>query len=165
MNCTVRKSSYSLSITRRNDISAPIKSENAPNVEVHALRCDVADSLCRAGTMADRGDMAGARRLLVETQRKVKKSVAFGSPLCQYLLETVDESLQGLEDKDIYRDHGKPTLMNYSHSHWQQRSSNVPSKVAYMAAKSGTKAAKPSTSTPYTNVAKTKMKFAYIETM
>ena len=154
LNCLPKSSSSFGVVVVTQGISEPIPASNmTEDIELHIVRCEVADSLANASKLADRGDMQSARDLLHRCKTRVKKSVAFALPHAKYIIETLDESLQGLESQLIYKQHGKPTMMSYSHSHWQQRSSSHSSAASRESAHSSIN--------PYTNFAKTKMKVAY----
>lgn len=62
-------------------------------------RCEVAENLETATTMATKGDIPGARDLLTKLRGRIRESVVFRRPLGVHLVETVDESLGGLQDK------------------------------------------------------------------
>ena len=38
-----------------------------------------------------------------------------------HLMDTLKESLEGIQDKVTYQQHGKSLMQNYAGSHWQQR--------------------------------------------
>ena len=52
--------------------------------------------------------------------------------LCQPLMSLC---MGGLESTVVLHEHGRPTLMKYTHSHWQQQSSSQSSTADYHAAK------------------------------
>lgn len=154
LNCLPKSSSSSGAVVVTQGISKPIPaSDVTDDIELHMVRCEVADSLANASKLADRGDLQSARDLLHRCKTRVKKSVAFALPHAKYIIETLDESLQGLESQLIYKQHGKPTMMSHSHSHWQQRSS--------LQSSASSRESTISSFNPYTNFAKTKMKVAY----
>ncbi len=64
-----------------------------------ACRCEVAEKLESASTLATKGDIPGARDLLTKLRGRIRESVVFRRPLGVHLVETVDESLGGLQDK------------------------------------------------------------------
>lgn len=138
------------------------------DIELHLIRCEVAESLSNASKMADRGDVQAARELLTRCKQRVKKSVAFATPIAQHLVETLDESLGGMQTKEVFKQHGKAVMMNYSHSHWQQRSNTTPSMAGYVSSQSSSLSppvpiappppAACAVSNPYSNVAKVRMK-------
>jgi Mg-chelatase subunit ChlD len=114
------------------NIGTPVTSDCADDIEQHRLRCDVADTLGEANKMANRGNFAGARDLLRQTAVRVKGSRVNRQVLAVHLLETLQESLQGIQDKVTYIQHGKSVMQNYAGSHWQQRSNSKPSRIGYM---------------------------------
>ena len=57
--------------------------------------------------------------------------MVFARPLAVHLLETLQESLGGLESSVTYREHGRAVMTNYAGSHWQQRSNTKPSAMGY----------------------------------
>ena len=132
LNAKQTESTYNCCIVRNNLCTHPISSDFAEEIELHKLRCVVADSLDDANKMANAGKFDGARDLLHRTTRRVKGSIAFSKPLAVHLLETLTESLAGLQDKVTYVEHGQSTIMNYVGSHWQQRSNMKPSSIGYL---------------------------------
>ena len=144
----------------------PIESSFVGDIKMQILRCEIVKSLVRATELADNGNIAGARELLNQCKKLILECPT-STVLTQHLFETIEESLAGLEDKVVYKHHGKPMMMQYLHSHSQQRSSSNPSKKGYLAEHS-TAGASPFTpallvdSNPYTNHAKKalKVKFA-----
>ena len=123
--------------------------------------------------MADRGEVQAARDLLTRCKQRVKKSVAFATPIAQHLMETLDESLRGMQTKEIFKEHGKATMINYSHSHWQQRSNTTPSMVGYSSQSAQSSSSSPAVPAclppppvpvvrnPYENLSKGRMKMNY----
>ena len=49
-----------------------------------------------------------------------------------HLMDTLKESLEGIQDKVTYQQHGKSLMQNYAGSHWQQRSCTSPSSHGYV---------------------------------
>ena len=129
------------------------------DIELHTLRYEVAEALNSATKLADKGELHSARDVLHRCKAKVKKSVIFGQPLAQYFVETIDESLEGLQTTVTYQSYGKPTLVTYCSSHSQQRSSKSLKSFSdeYYAHLS----AKPMSVSPYSNTAKSNMKVTY----
>ena len=114
------------------NIGTPVTSDCADEIEQHRLRCEVADSLGEANKMANRGNFVGARDLLRQTAVRVRGSRVNRQVLAVHLLETLQESLQGVQDKVTYVQHGKSVMQNYAGSHWQQRSNSKPTRIGYM---------------------------------
>ena len=119
------------------NITSPVTSDCVDDIEQHRLRCEVAESLGEANKMADRGNFEGARGLLKKAAIRVKGSRVFRQLLAQHLLETLQESLEGIQDKVTYVQHGKSVMMNYCGSHWQQRSNTTPSQDGYVKRRKG----------------------------
>ena len=178
VNCKPEKLTESFSIQRSLSCPRPVPHSAHHDIVLHNLRCEVADTLGQAAERAGKGDMEEARRMLHLCRDKVKKSVAFATPLSTHLMATIDESIGGLENSTVFREHGRPTMMNFSHQHWQQRSSSKPSKEDYLSAKSNAPSRSASSDTsagtaspltyaqhaadnPYCNTSKAKIKIAY----
>ena len=134
--CQPEKLTRSFSIKRSQTCPRPVPHAANQDIVLHTLRCEVADTLGQAADSAGRGEMAAARDMLNQCKGRVKKSVAFATPLAKHLVETIDESLGGLESSQVFREHGKHAMINYSQSHWQQRSSSKPSMEDYRSARS-----------------------------
>jgi Mg-chelatase subunit ChlD len=113
-------------------ISSPVTSDCVDDVEQHRLRCEVAEALGEANKMADRGNLTGARGSLQRAAKRVRGSRVHRQVLAVHLLETLQESLDGIQDKTTYARHGKATMQNYASSHWQQRSNTQPSSEGYV---------------------------------
>lgn len=135
LNCKPEKLTHSFSIKRSQSCHRPVPHVANNDIVLHTLRCEVADTLGKATERADKGELQAAREMLHHCKGRVKKSVVFATPLARHLVATIDESLGGLESTLVFQEHGKPTMMNYTHSHWQQRSSCNPSMENYCAAK------------------------------
>lgn len=114
------------------NISSPVTSDSVDDIEQHKLRCEVADTLGEANKLADRGNFGGARDLLRRARVRVQGSRVSRQVLAVHLLETLQESLEGIQDKVTYVHHGKSVMQNYAGSHWQQRSNTNPSRLGYM---------------------------------
>lgn len=135
LNSQPAKISTTFHIKRSRSCTEAVPNVTNNDITLHNLRCEVAETLEKASVTADQGNYAFARQMLQQCRQKVNKKVAFATPLSKYLVDTIDESLGGLESSVVYREHGKSTLMNYTHSHWQQRSNCAPSMDSYCAAK------------------------------
>lgn len=85
----------------------------------------------------------------------------FGLPLAKYFEETIDESLSGLASQSHYTGHGKPSMMNYSLSHYQQRSHGAGAGASSISSDGSGATPSRLSSNPYTNAKKSSMKFAY----
>lgn len=154
LQCVPRTTSATGTVLVNKSISEPVAAkEYQEDIEIHVVRCEVAESLASATKLADRGELQGARDMLHRCKARIKKSVVFGHPLARYLDETIDESLSGLRTQTQYSQHGKPTMISYSDSHYQQRSRGSHSVSAEAS----------SCSNPYVNSSKAKMKFAYAQ--
>ncbi len=112
------------------EVSTPVLSSYISDINMQILRCEIVRSLVRATELADKGNISEARDILNHCKTLILSNPT-STVLTQHLLESVQESLSGLEDKDVYKKHGKPTMMHYLHSHGQQRSSCTPSKHGY----------------------------------
>jgi hypothetical protein len=159
-------------------ISCPVTSDCVDDVEQHRLRCEVAEALGKANKMADRGNFAGARGLLQGTVKRVRGSRVSRQVLAVHLLETLQESLEGIQDKVTFAQHGKAVILSYAGSHWQQRSNTKPSQEGYvrrrtemapiglLSAKSAASSAPSSTNSysPYRNSHKTTLLSHYAAT-
>ena len=177
LTCKPEKLTRSYSIKRSQTCPRPIPNSANQDIVLHTLRCEVADALGQAAASAGRGEMVAAREMLNQCKGRVKKSVAFTTPLAKHLVETIDESLGGLESSQVFREHGRHAMINYSQCHWQQRSSSKPSMEDYRSARSSAPCppkAKPTgasplvyaelatdTDTPYVISSKKKMKVAF----
>lgn len=136
LNCRASEHTVECGIVRNKVCSAPVHSDYVDEIELHKLRCDVAEALGQANTLAERGQLRGARDLLMRTSTRVRESIVSRRPLAVHLLETVQESLEGLQDQVTFKEHGKAVMQNYAGSHWQQRSAMKPTSHGYMKAKS-----------------------------
>uniref|UniRef100_A0A1X7TCY9 Uncharacterized protein n=1 Tax=Amphimedon queenslandica TaxID=400682 RepID=A0A1X7TCY9_AMPQE len=144
------------------EISDPvIDKEYQEDIELHLTKYDVAEAISSATKLADEGQLESARATPHRCKARIKKSVVFGLPLAKYFEETIDESLKGLASQSHYSGHGKPSMMNYSLSHYQQRSHGAGAGASSIS--SDRSGASPSrlSSNPYTNAMKSSMKFAY----
>lgn len=112
--------------------SSPVTSDAVDEIEQHRLRCEVADALGEANKMASGGKFREARDLLRGATARIQRSRVSRQVLAVHLLETLQESLEGIQDKVTYTQHGKSVMQNYAGSHWQQRSSTNPSHAGYM---------------------------------
>ena len=149
-------------------ISCPVTSDCVDDVEQHRLRCEVAEALGNANKMADTGNFAGARGLLQGAVKRVRGSRVCRQALAVHLLETLQESLEGIQDKVTFAQHGKAVILNYAGSHWQQRSNTRPSQEGYvrrtemaptslLSAKSAAASASTDSYSPYRNSHKRKL--------
>ena len=114
----------------KEEVSKPVLSTYIEDIRMQILRCEIVKSLARATELADEGNISDARELLNHC-KKLILSNPNSTVLTRHLLESIQESLSGLENKDVYKKHGKPTIMQYMHSHGQQRSSSNPSKHGF----------------------------------
>lgn len=112
--------------------SSPVTSDAVDEIEQHRLRCEVADVLGEANKMASGGKFREARDLLKGATARIQRSRVSRQVLAVHLLETLQESLEGIQDKVTYVQHGKSVMQNYAGSHWQQRSNTNPSRAGYM---------------------------------
>ena len=94
-----REETATFSVVRNKSLVNPIPSDAQDDIELHRVRCEVAGNLGQANALASRGNIPAAKELLYATKHKIKQSVVAARPLAVYLLETLDESLVGLEDK------------------------------------------------------------------
>ena len=92
------ESTKDLSLVRNNKLSRIIPSDDHDDIELHRIRCEVASSLEEANALADKGKIPAAKEKLLHAKRRVKESRVAAIPLAAFLVETVDESLEGLED-------------------------------------------------------------------
>ena len=144
------------------EVSEPVVAkEYQEDIELHIVRCDVAETIATATKLADTGQLQPTRDILHHCKARIKKSVAFGLPLARYFEETIDQSLSGLVSQSRYTEHGKPSMMNYSLSHYQQRSHGVSSQSSEKGGASCLSSRL--SSDPYTNAKKSSMKFAYAQ--
>lgn len=87
------------SIVRNQRLERPIPSDAQDEIELHRIRCEVASTLGKASAMANSGKIAAAKDVLIVMQGKVRGSKVAARPLAVHLAETVQESLEGLQDK------------------------------------------------------------------
>ena len=135
ITCKACEHTVMCGIVRNKLCSNPVNSDCIDEIELHRIRCEVADTLGQANKMANSGNFRGAKDLIVRTTARVKGSVVISRPLAIHLLETLQESLDGLQDHVTYQEHGKAVMQNYAGSHWQQRSNAKPTSVGYSRAK------------------------------
>lgn len=139
LNCKPNTRDSECTVVRNVTVPKPVHSDYYDEIDLHKLRCEVAEKLESASNLATRGDIPGARDLLTKLRGRIRKSVVFRKPLGVHLVETVDESLGGLQDKTTYTEHGRAVMRNYIGSHWQQRSAMKPSIDGYIKSKSSSK--------------------------
>ena len=135
LSCKLCEHIVACGIVRNKLCSNPVHSDCIDEIELHKIRCEVADTLGQANKMANSGNFRAARDLIVRTTVRVKGSVVISRPLAMHLLETLQESLDGLQDQVTYHEHGKAVMQNYAGSHWQQRSNAKPTSHGYSSAK------------------------------
>lgn len=121
LNCKQTQQQVTCRLVRDSACATPVNSPSFQEIEVHKVRCDVADSLGQANCLAQVGDIPGAQQVLKRAKARIQR-VAFASPLVTGLLETVDQSMDGLKTASTYKEHGKAVLTTQAMSHWQQRS-------------------------------------------
>jgi hypothetical protein len=156
LNCQPQTVAESCHVIVDQSISQPITDPSYhEDIELHTVRFEVADSLKNASMLADQGKIDNARAVLHRCKDRIKKSVVFGQPVAQYFMETIDESLGGLESSVKFKSVGKPTMMTYSDSLHQQRSSGSHAKPRVSSYGSDYD--------PYANAMKKKMKCTYAE--
>ena len=85
-------------VVRNVSLSSPVPSDYVDEIELHRMRCEVAESLNRANTMAGAGNIHAARQLLNDATIRIQGSRVAYRPLAVHLLQTVQESLGGLKD-------------------------------------------------------------------
>ena len=137
LNCKPSKQMADCGIVRNHLCTNPLNSDDYDEIELHKIRCEVADVLTQADRLAHTGELVRAKEILGRVTIRVKHSVVIGRPLAIHLLETLQESMDGLQDTVTYKEHGKAVMQNYAGSHWQQRSSSKPSSEGYACAKMG----------------------------
>lgn len=137
LNCKPSKQTADCGIVRNHLCSEPLNSDNYDEIELHKIRCEVADVLTQADRLAQTGELVRAKEILSRVTVRVKHSVVIGRPLAVHLLETLKESMDGLQDTVTYKEHGKAVMQNFAGSHWQQRSSTQPTSEGYVYAKMG----------------------------
>ena len=86
-------------VVRNNTLPKPVPSDYVDEIELHKMRCEVADSLSRANSMAGAGNIPAARQLLNDATVRIQGSRVAFRPLAVHLLHTVKESLGGLQDE------------------------------------------------------------------
>lgn len=86
-------------VVRNMNLPNPVPSDYVDEIELHTMRCEVAESLNRANTMAGAGNIPAARQLLTDTTVRIQASRVAFRPLAVHLLQTVQESLGGLKDQ------------------------------------------------------------------
>lgn len=99
MNCKTNNCDYECTVVRNVTVPKPVNSDHYDEIDLHKLRCEVAGNLESASKMATKGDITGARNLLRNLRGRIRESVVYKRPLGVHLVETVDESLGGLQDK------------------------------------------------------------------
>ena len=163
LNCKPGSHTVECGVVRNATVSNPMHSDYVEEIELHKIRCEVADTLDQANKLAKTGNFTSAKDLLTRVSVRVRGSIVIGRPLAVHLLETLQESLDGIQDHVTYHEHGKAVMQNYAGSHWQQRSNCNPSAAGYAKSKSKKPAllsAKPAPSSlsevlsPYRNKAK-----------
>ena len=137
LNCKPSKQTADCGIVRNHLCSNPIHSDNYDEIELHKIRCEVADVLGQADRLAHTGELARAKEMLGRVTIRIKGSVVVGKPLAVHLLETLQESMDGLQDTVTYKEHGRAVMQCYAGSHWQQRSNCQPSSEGYNCSKLG----------------------------
>lgn len=121
LNCKQVQLHASCRLMRDSACVTPVPSSSAHEIEVHKVRCEVASSLGQANRLAQGGDIPGAQQVLKRAKARAQR-VSFASPLVTSLLETVNQSLDGLKSAAAYKEHGKAVLTTQAMSHWNQRS-------------------------------------------
>ena len=86
-------------VVRNHTLPKPVPSDYVDEIELHKMRCEVAESLSRANTMAGAGNIPAARQLLNDATVRIQASRVAFRPLAVHLLNTVQESLGGLADE------------------------------------------------------------------
>ena len=86
-------------VVRNQALPKPVPSDYVDEIELHKMRCEVAESLSRANTMADAGNIPAARQVLNDATVRIQASKVAYKPLAVYLMNTVQESLGGLADE------------------------------------------------------------------
>ena len=86
-------------VVRNNTLPQPVTSDYVDEIELHKMRCEVAESLSRANSMAGAGNIGAARQLLNDATVRIQGSRVAFRPLAVHLLYTVQESLGGLKDE------------------------------------------------------------------
>ena len=99
LNCKSNQRDFECTVVRNVTVPKSVHSDSFDEIELHKLRCEVADNLETATTMATKGDISGAREVLTKLNRRIGGSVVHKTPLAAHLRETVGESLAGLQDK------------------------------------------------------------------
>ena len=99
LNCKSNQREFECTVVRNITVPKPVHSDSFDEIELHKLRCEVADNLETAATMATKGDIPGAREVLTRLKGRIGGSVVHKRPLAAHLLETVGDSLDGLQDK------------------------------------------------------------------
>lgn len=85
-------------MVRNNTLPKPVPSDYVDEIELHKMRCEIAESLSRANVMAGAGNIPAARQLLNDATVRIQHSRVAFRPLAVHLLHTVQESLGGLTD-------------------------------------------------------------------
>ena len=99
LNCKSNILDSECTVVRNVTVAKPVHSDSYDEIDLHKLRCEVAENLETASSLAARGDIPAARDQLTRLRRRIRESVVFKKPLGVHLVETVDESLGGLQDK------------------------------------------------------------------
>ena len=109
-------------VTQTKQCSEPLPAANRMRLLIQQFRIQVAQYMEQARKMADDGRYKDARDLLSVSLKQIIDSEVRDDALCIYLIETLKDTIGGIADKVTYNIRGKPTLMNYAASHWEQRS-------------------------------------------
>lgn len=92
-----REGEVVFSVVRNRFLESPMPSDAKDEIELHKIRCEVASTLIQASTMANAGKIPAAKEMLVRVQGKLSSMAS--RPLARHLVCTVNESLEGLQDK------------------------------------------------------------------
>ena len=101
LTCKLNKEEAWFNIVRNNTLDRTVPSDDRDEIELHEMRCTVASTLEEANSLAKEGQMAAARNLLGENERRLQHcpTVLRSRPLHAHLIRTVQHSLDGLEDQ------------------------------------------------------------------
>ena len=122
INSCMKETIAAAYVTQTKQCEEALPAANRRRLLLQQFRIQVASCMEQAAKMADEGRYKDARDLLGVLHAQIVRSEVRDDDLAEYLAQTLTDCLNSMGDRDTYIAKGKPTLMNYAHSHGQQRS-------------------------------------------
>ena len=99
----------------------------APNAELDQQRnrLQAAEAMEKSRSLADHGNLEGAKELLQATKNQILSSVTFNEKFCENLVSELEQCKGDMKDTAYYRAEGSKKISRKEQAHYYQRSNKL----------------------------------------